>query len=762
MRLAQKIFLCLFLLLGSAVAAPAAPVPGAAAAPAGLAPRRPVEASVYQQLPSETEVVRIVVKFHEGTRVRLRGGTLAALQHGSREQAAMAARGLTNARLQADLAAVQAAVAQESLARGLDRLFKQDEALLAQRRSAGEAASGRELADLDLYFEIPLAGGTTHGEVAGLLERLNKIPSIEVAYAEPIFEPAQVPTDPLRGNQGYLNPASQGGIDALYSWGFAGGRGEGIRIVDLEANWFEAAHPDLPALSYAGQLNANVDNHGTQVMGVMLAVANTQGVVGIAHRAQAGYQSTQPVDATTVQNVADAINRAAAGAGAPNGIVLIELQGPGPVAANCTCPAFQCGTAGSVAVEFWQANYDAIATATANGTHVVAAAGNGSANLDHPGYGIAFDRALRDSGAIIVGASQGGTAGAATPACFTNSGSRVDLRGWGAQIATTNNGGGYSFDFGGTSGATPIVAGALADIQGVLIARGRGAGNPRAMRQYLADTGTPQEAATAATRPIGPQPDLRRAIDGLGLGLEGYADGITCQSIWGWAWDSTQPTTRLNVSVFDNGAHYTTVAANQYRADLAAAGKGDGIHAFGVGLPYLQGRHTLSVRYAGTTRNLSFSPRTIYCNTNIFTTQVPASYLAASPGYEVGTQFSSTVGGTVTALRFYKAPGETGSHTLKLWTDGGQQLTSGTIQPASEPASGWVTVDVPDVAITAGTRYRVSVNTNTMQSKTDCGLSPAVTNGPLTAHSGFWRSGVHAFPNTPSCGNFFADVFFSQ
>jgi hypothetical protein len=40
----------------------------------------------------------------------------------------------------------------------------------------------------------------------------------------------------------------------------------------------------------------------------------------------------------------------------------------------------------------------------------------------------------------------------------------------------------------------------------------------------------------------------------------------------------------------------------------------------------------------------------------LFTSQVPASFAGASPGYEVATQWSSSVNGTVKALRFYRAP----------------------------------------------------------------------------------------------------------
>jgi len=144
-----------------------------------------------------------------------------------------------------------------------------------------------------------------------------------------------------------------------------------------------------------------------------------------------------------------------------------------------------------------------------------------------------------------------------------------------------------------------------------------------------------------------------------------------------------------------------------------------------------------------------------------FTTQTPASFISASPGYEVATRFISSVPGSITALRFYKAPGETGSHTIRLWTDGGALLAAVTV--ANETASGWQEQALPSpIAISAGVYYRVSHNTNTWQSKTNCGLQTSITNGPLTAQSGAWISPNGAFPTTGSCSNFFGDVRFDQ
>ncbi|MFL6127502.1 MAG: DUF4082 domain-containing protein, partial [Mycobacteriales bacterium] len=76
-------------------------------------------------------------------------------------------------------------------------------------------------------------------------------------------------------------------------------------------------------------------------------------------------------------------------------------------------------------------------------------------------------------------------------------------------------------------------------------------------------------------------------------------------------------------------------------------------------------------------------------------------------GTELGTRFTSDVSGTVTAIRFYKQTGNTGTHLGHLWTASGTLL--GTVTFTGESATGWqqATLSTP-VAITAGTPYVVS------------------------------------------------------
>ena len=251
----------------------------------------------------------------------------------------------------------------------------------------------------------------------------------------------------------------------------------------------------------------------------LAAVENGFGATGIVPHINLGWSSVVTSGFPNVfYNAPAAINNAAHNL-ALGDIILIEQHYPGPDGGN-TCPNIcNCSQFAWVAMENFQADFDAIRHATARNIIVVEAAGNGQMDLDGPQYQGRFNRNVRNSGAILVGA---GGAGDRSPACFTNFGSRVDVQGWGGGVETLGYGvisiaGGdtrqwYTRNFNGTSSASPIVAGAAAALQGVYEARGLGRISPFAMRLLLTTTGTPQ-----ANHPnhIGPQPDLRRALHAI-------------------------------------------------------------------------------------------------------------------------------------------------------------------------------------------------------------------------------------------------------
>jgi subtilisin family serine protease len=176
-------------------------------------------------------------------------------------------------------------------------------------------------------------------------------------------------------------------------------------------------------------------------------------------------------------------------------------------------------------MEYWDDVFDVIQVATARGVVVIEAAGNGAEDLDHEAYKGKLDRRVRDSGAIMVGAG--------APALkdwtdrsrldFSNYGSRVDVQGWGRMVATADYGDlqgcdatnrKYTNQFGGTSSASPIVAGAALLLESVIKTERRCVLAPTRVRALLTETGSPQTDGPhgPAKQNIGPRPDVARAI----------------------------------------------------------------------------------------------------------------------------------------------------------------------------------------------------------------------------------------------------------
>ena len=329
--------------------------------------------------------------------------------------------------------------------------------------------------------------------------------------------------------QGYLDPAPHG-MDVRYAWTLPGGKGENVKIVDIEYNW-NLTHNDLAGATSntfllvrgidhvpdAAQNEGNV-NHGTAVLGELVAADDGIGVTGIAHKARLGL--INPLTNGTTPDVAGAIERAASSLD-PGDVMLLELSVAGP--------RFDPFVGrGLIPIEYDPAIFAAIKAATDAGIIVVESAGNGFDNLDHPDYGGAFNRNNRNSGAIIVGAGkppEGGIYGSGpdrTRIEQSNFGSRVDLQGWGIFVTTCGYGdlrheqgenNWYTIEFGFTSAASAMVAGAAAVLQSIVKERGPAPLTPAELRRLLISTGTPQ--AGNLGEHIGPRPDLRAAIAGL-------------------------------------------------------------------------------------------------------------------------------------------------------------------------------------------------------------------------------------------------------
>lgn len=354
-----------------------------------------------------------------------------------------------------------------------------------------------------------------------VLARLLTDPGVEQAFIAPEVtlatqergvrtdESCPITTPSFESYQGYLGPAPHG-IDAPAAWR-RGQRGAGVWFADIEGGWNDE-HEDLPGdrIKHVGGTKFRDPMwraHGTAVLGEVVGRDNGKGVVGIAPDVERVFTSS--IGGTTVANAIDvAAKNLRAG-----DVLLIELQGGGPRGRY-------------VPVEYWDDVFDAIKAATKRGVVVIEAAGNGGEDLDHATYKRKFDRAKRDSGAIMVGAGGPPRGGYADRERldFSNYGGRVDVQGWGRKVATLDYGDlqacsgadrHYTGEFSGTSSASPIVAGAAVIVQGVAKSRGRLLA-PVEIRDLLRTTGTPQLGDTSEQ--IGPRPDLDRAIKALERG----------------------------------------------------------------------------------------------------------------------------------------------------------------------------------------------------------------------------------------------------
>ncbi len=368
---------------------------------------------------------------------------------------------------------------------------------------------------------------------------------IDEDMAPPSPEPAPPATPNFNARQIYLD-AAPAGIDARFAATVAGGKGQGVRIIDIEGAW-RFSHEDL--VQNQGGVIGGVPsgdigwrNHGTAVIGEFGGDENAFGITGICPLANTRAISIFGANMGSAKAITDAAN-----ALSPGDIILLELHRPGP-RNNFQVRDDQLGY---IAIEWWPDDLAAIVFATSvRGVIVVEAAGNGAENLDDAiynnrpaGFPVTwrnpFNLANPQSGAIIVGAgapppgTHGRNHGADRSRLgFSNFAARVDVQGWGREVTTSAYGdlqGGSNEDlwytdvFSGTSSASPIIVGTVGCMQGALRAANKTLLTPATARNILRTTGSPQqdEPGRPATQRIGNRPNLRQAFGQLGLSTKG-------------------------------------------------------------------------------------------------------------------------------------------------------------------------------------------------------------------------------------------------
>lgn len=340
------------------------------------------------------------------------------------------------------------------------------------RAAAIAAAAGLTLAALPAYapghvvFEAPSAEAAL-----AAMETLRLMPTVRSADVQ-LARPRQkklVPNDPLFPSQWHLRNTTQGGgalwmdVGAMPAWDSFRGGGITIGIID---DGVQHSHPDLSPNynaaidrdfidgdSDAAPGSLSSDTHGTQVAGVAAARgSNGVGVAGLAFDAtltgirllSAAQTDQDEADAFAHRN--DVIHIKNNSWGAPDDGA--SLEGPGTLGTAALLHAATNGRGG-------------------RGTILVFAAGNGLPEHDDSNA----DGYANSIHTIAVGAASDSgfrswysEPGANILICAPSSGA-LD----GDGITTTDLTGGngdsttdYSTNFGGTSAASPLVAGACA------------------------------------------------------------------------------------------------------------------------------------------------------------------------------------------------------------------------------------------------------------------------------------------------------------
>lgn len=427
-------------------------------------------------------------------------------------------------------------------------LFGVSEDWLKHRTAKTKIRKGHDQRlDLSIFYKV----STSPEKFPHLAAQLRELKIVQAAYIKPGMDLAsngELSGD-FTGQQEYLDPGPDG-VDARYAWTKAGGRGQSVRVMDIEGGW-RFSHEDLfdnPSGCVGGIQTTDLrwERHGTAVVGMLGGDHNGFGIAGICPEAELntisifGNSDGEPAPdwsyAASIRLAADKLR--------PGDILLIELHHPGPARQF----EERDDQNGYIPVEWWPCNLAAIQYAVSRGIIVVEAGGNGEQNLDDqiydqnpaPPYGPfpdswtnPFRRNPDDSGAILVGAGappdriHGSAFGTdRSRLTFSNFGSCVDTQGWGEEVTTSGGNSNltpaaeedrqYTRGFRGTSSAAAMVAGLVACLQGTLKANYR-ALSPERARQFLRDDdlGSPQQFGLFMSRGerIGPRPDLRKLID---------------------------------------------------------------------------------------------------------------------------------------------------------------------------------------------------------------------------------------------------------
>lgn len=416
-----------------------------------------------------------------------------------------------------------------------------------RRRAKLERLSGKDLTDWNSVYTIEEGDPD---EAVLLLRELNDTYGVAKAYPRLKPGPSDLWTTPsLTVHQEYLNDeATYGGLNAQYAWS-AGITGANMYVVDNEPGMnfdheeFSLVKDDFEdggnffytpscAPGFPEELS-DCDSwiaHGTAVTGILIAGHNSHGIDGFAPDAYYIQGSMSGGVSADLYSVAQP-----GGMLEPGAIWLLEVQLAGKYNTSGVCSGDAEAQYGCMPVEMWPDVFDQIEVASAYGVTVIEGAGNGQMNLNNPdlysgdGWDFAKDLSYEDSGAVMVGASEGANE---AKVFFSNCGSRVNNFAWGLDVVTTaypyglymwegttpplppnDTTDAYFMDnFGGTSAATALVGGAAVLIQDYARTQlgHRRYLMPAKMREILTGSGVAQTDTSGCN--IGMQPRIDQAF----------------------------------------------------------------------------------------------------------------------------------------------------------------------------------------------------------------------------------------------------------
>jgi hypothetical protein len=135
------------------------------------------------------------------------------------------------------------------------------------------------------------------------------------------------------------------------------------------------------------------------------------------------------------------------------------------------------------------------------------------------------------------------------------------------------------------------------------------------------------------------------------------------------------------------------------------------------------------------------------------------------PSVELGTKFSTSKNGTISAIAFYKAVGDPAtSHTVTLWDANGNALATTTT--STETASGWQTATFASpVSVSSGNTYTASYRSvNGAYAYSSGNLTSPYSYGALTVpvNGGVFNYNSGVPVQSFGGANYWVDVIFTE